>query len=609
MTRGSRVGTNFILAPDRENRIGRGIDCHVILSDPLCSRVHAVLFRDEQGWWLQDAGSRNGTFLNGQRADEARLIDSAHIRVGSTEFDFHESQAHPDEGNLTQTIICNKPFTGSDSACSVAELPQLTAQHLEELYELSLHLLGSSDPDEAVSTCLQMLQRQVRASFLAFLWVSDDGRLKPRHLVPPDSIDRLKFRISDNLTELVLRQRRAVWVADQPVSSAGASSEARVKPNRRLQGFADGICVPLLSEGKILGALHAYREETSFSPIDFDYVCSVARTLGVTLARTRQQVSLRVDHQRLREKYGGFDELIGESQPMQDLKSRIVRVAQAAGCVLIRGESGSGKELVARAIHKASPRADRALLAVNCAAIPRELMESQLFGHKRGAFTGAESDHVGWFEQAESGTLFLDEVGELTLEGQAKLLRILDGHPFLPVGSTKEVSVDVRVIAATNRDLSDFVREGRFREDLYYRLSVFELHVPPLRDRDTDLERLVDFFLEHFRAQHGRPQLQLTAAARKKLLAYPWPGNVRQLRNVLDSAVVMAEGEVIESADLGLRDAGIQELDTLRIDLWECRLIREAMERTQNNISEAAKLLGIGRATLYRKLDELKAEA
>ena len=183
-------------------------------------------------------------------------------------------------------------------------------------------------------------------------------------------------------------------------------------------------------------------------------------------------------------------------------------------------------------------------------------MESQLFGHKRGAFTGADADHLGWFRQAHSGTLFLDEVGELTLEGQAKLLRILEGHPFLPVGATEEVSVDVRVIAATNRDLSEVVREKRFREDLFYRLSVFELHVPPLRDRDEDVDRLLQFFLEHFKLQHGRPQLSLSDAARAKLLAYDWPGNVRQLRNVIDSAVVMAEGDVIEASDLGLRDTG-----------------------------------------------------
>jgi Nif-specific regulatory protein len=244
---------------------------------------------------------------------------------------------------------------------------------------------------------------------------------------------------------------------------------------------------------------------------------------------------------------------------------------------------------------------------VNCAAIPAELMESQLFGHKAGAFTSADRDHIGFFQQADGGTLFLDEVGELTLEGQAKLLRILEGHPFLPVGSTQLVTVDVRVIAATNQDLQTYVRQKKFREDLYYRLSVFELYVPPLRDRGSDIALLVDHFLDHFRRQHGRPGLEVSPAAREKILAYNWPGNVRQLRNVIDSAVVLAGDNCIEAGDLGLRDAvGVAELETLSLDYWERRLIDEAMKRTAGNIPEAAKLLGLGRATLYRKLDEYK---
>jgi Nif-specific regulatory protein len=308
-------------------------------------------------------------------------------------------------------------------------------------------------------------------------------------------------------------------------------------------------------------------------------------------------------------KSADFDELIGDSQPMLRLKHKISRVARATGCVLIRGESGAGKELVARAIHKASARADRPMLSVNCAAIPRDLIESQLFGHKRGAFTGADADHLGWFRQAHSGTLFLDEVGELTLEGQAKLLRILEGHPFLPVGATEEVSVDVRVIAATNRDLAEIVREKRFREDLYYRLSVFELYVPPLRDREEDIQRLVQYFLEHFKLQHGRPKLTLSEGATARLLAYAWPGNVRQLRNVIDSAVVMADTDVIGPTDLGLRDAGTDiGFESLRMDHWERKLIQEALSRAGNNVPEAAKLLGIGRATLYRKLDDYGIE-
>jgi Nif-specific regulatory protein len=276
--------------------------------------------------------------------------------------------------------------------------------------------------------------------------------------------------------------------------------------------------------------------------------------------------------------------------------------------VLIRGESGTGKELVARALHLASPRARRPMLTVNCAAIPRDLMESQLFGHKKGAFTGADSDHIGWFQQSHTGTLFLDEIGELTLEGQAKLLRILEGHPFLPVGATEEVLVDVRVIAATNRDLAEVVREKNFREDLFYRLSVFELYVPPLRERGEDVELLTQHFLEHFRIQHGRSDLAIHERAMNHLLDYPWPGNVRQLRNVIDSAVVMADDPEIEVEDLGLRDTGLSRMDTLRIDEWEKRLIRKALQRTGGNVPEAAQLLGISRATAYRKLSEYDIE-
>jgi DNA-binding NtrC family response regulator len=249
-------------------------------------------------------------------------------------------------------------------------------------------------------------------------------------------------------------------------------------------------------------------------------------------------------------------------------------------------------------------RADRPLLCVNCAAIPVDLMESQLFGHKAGSFTGADRDHAGFFQQADMGTLFLDEVGELTLEGQAKLLRILEGHPFLPVGATREVTVDVRVIAATNQDLQGYVRTKKFREDLYYRLSVFELRVPPLRERSSDIAMLIDYFFDHFRRQHGRPHLGMTTRAKEKLVGYPWPGNVRQLRNVIDSAVVLADGSEIDVDDLGLRDASGGEMETLELEVWERRLITEALRRTQHHVPEAATMLGVSRATLYRKIEQ-----
>ncbi len=246
------------------------------------------------------------------------------------------------------------------------------------------------------------------------------------------------------------------------------------------------------------------------------------------------------------------------------------------------------------------------MLSVNCAAMAPQLLESELFGHTKGAFTHAVSDREGWFQQADTGTLFLDEIGELPQDGQAKLLRIIEGHAFLPVGGTQEITVDVRVIAATNRDLRELVRERRFRDDLYYRLSVFELHVPPLRDRGADVELLADHFFDHFRHEHGRPNLHLSEAAREKLLSYSWPGNVRQLRNVIDSATVMAEDDEITPEELGLQDAGIDHFESLRIDEWEKRLITAALRRGHGNVPQAAELLGIGRATLYRKIEEHK---
>jgi len=597
MTSGPRVGAHFVLEPGRQTRIGRDLECDIVLSDPLSSRVHALVVQDGDGWWLRDAGSRNGTYLAGQKIDEARLMLDSVMRIGSTEFTYLESDRRPSDTvgvEHTQTILRDRVILGSDTGnVGVSALRDTERAHdFLTLHQLSIQLLGCSDPDEVVRASLDLLHLRTKASVVGFLWVSDDGQLKPKLVIPEDAAG--KVRLSDSLTEMVGKQSKAVWIDNQV---AGGTTES-------LQHFADAICVPLIHTGKTQGAIHLYLERGSFRQSDFDFAIPLANILVVALVRSRQEAILKVDNRRMADKAAVFDELLGDSKPMQDLKSRLTRVARATGCVLIRGESGAGKELVARALHRASARSDRPMLSVNCAAIPRDLMESQLFGHKKGSFTGADNDHVGWFQQANTGTLFLDEVGEMTLEGQAKLLRILEGHPYLPVGSTKEISADVRVLAATNRDLGEFVRDGRFREDLFYRLGVFELYIPPLRDRGPDIELLVNFFFEHFRRQHGRPTMTLSPDARAKLLAYQWPGNVRQLRNVIDSAVVMSEGNIILPDDFGLRDTGSGELETLRLDFWERKLIRESLGRTSNNVPEAAKLLGIGRATLYRKIEE-----
>jgi Nif-specific regulatory protein len=589
------------LDPASDNLLGRGLECTIVLTDPLCSRVHAIVGFQDGRWQVRDGGSRNGTFVNRQKIDDATLVDGNMIRVGSTEFLFHESTDSPtrgDEddngGSVTQTLIKDADVTVGDSstlALAVIQESEQT-QDLLLLYQLSIKLLGTAEPDTVIRTSLELVLEHTGASLAGFLWVDDEGHLRPKMVLPEQATSGVS--LSDSLTTLVLDERKAVWIANQ---RSGADKED-------LQHYADALCVPLQNEGKVVGAIHIYLEQGRFRQSHFDFAISLANITAVALVRARHEVSLQSDLQRLRDSSPGYDEMVGESPPMQALKTKIKRLARATGCALIRGESGTGKELVARALHQASPRNDRPLLSVNCAAIPDDLMESQLFGHKAGAFTGAERDHAGFFQQADLGTLFLDEVGEMTLQGQAKLLRILEGHPFLPVGGNEEISVDVRVIAATNQELQEYVREKKFREDLYYRLSVFELTLPPLRERGEDVGRLLDFFLDKFKTQHGRPHLKMADSARSHLMAYQWPGNIRQLRNVMDSAVVLADGAEITISDLGLRDTRGGELDSLRLDAWEKKLIIEALKRSGGNVAEAAKLLGIGRATLYRKIEE-----
>ncbi|MCY2981826.1 MAG: sigma 54-interacting transcriptional regulator [Planctomycetota bacterium] len=600
VTRGREPDVRYSLDKTQDNKMGRGLECQVQLNDPLSSRVHAKLFFKESQWHVSDAGSRNGTLLNGSKIDVAILANGNKIRIGNTELEFVDDTINEDltieRINLSHDFRGDKLGAVADGTASgMSAFLSLRkagrSEDLSDLHQLSIRCITLSTPEQVSKLAIDVLRNRTQATFVALLFADNDGKLIVQRKYPNTNDGRAL--LSDKLTEMVCKQATAVWV----------KNETRQIGDTPLRHFADAICVPLLNEGKTIGVIHLYREKEVFEKHSFDFTIAAASFIAASLVRARNESSLRNKHERLQDKNADFDELLGESQPMVELKERIVRVAKASGSILVRGESGSGKELVARAIHRASMRADHPMLSVNCAAMPSELMESQLFGHVKGAFTGADKDHVGWFQQAHGGTLFLDEIGEMTLAGQAKLLRILEGHPFLPVGGRKEVRVDVRVITATNRDLSEFVSDKRFREDLYYRLSVFEIIVPPLRQRGVDIGLLIDHFLEHFGRQHGRMQLKLSAAARKRMLEYSWPGNVRQLRNLIDSAVVLATGDEIRATDITLHESKTEIYDTLNIEQWEQRLIQEALRRTKANMPEAADLLGISRATLYRKLE------
>jgi DNA-binding NtrC family response regulator len=308
------------------------------------------------------------------------------------------------------------------------------------------------------------------------------------------------------------------------------------------------------------------------------------------------------------------DEIIGQSEEIERMKKMICKVAASSSTVLIRGESGVGKERAARAIHKASPRANEIFQAVNCAAINENLLESELFGHEKGSFTGAHVQKKGQFELADRGTLFLDEIGDLNISMQAKILRALQEREIMRVGGSKPLKVDVRVIAATNRDLEAMVKDGRFREDLYYRLNIIPIVIPPLRNRRDDIPPLIDFFVAKHSAGANRTIRGLSAGARNLIMSYSWPGNVRQLESAIERAILLCEGNEITVEDLPIeiRQEGTSSAafnfklppEGISFEDVERSLITQAMEQTNWNITRAAKLLGLSFRTLQYRLEK-----
>jgi DNA-binding NtrC family response regulator len=339
-------------------------------------------------------------------------------------------------------------------------------------------------------------------------------------------------------------------------------------------------------------------------PVDVDY-------LLLLLRRCREHRELLSENLLLKEEFQrryGLPAIVGESKPIVDVGAAIQRVAPTDSTVLLQGESGTGKELFARAIHQLSPRRARPFVAVNCAAIPDTLIENELFGHERGAFTGAVGRQLGKFELADSGTIFLDEIGELNHAMQSKLLRVLQERSFDRIGGVSAVEVDIRVICATNRNLADDVKSGRFRQDLFFRINVFPVTVPPLRERRDDIDALVDHFVPKLARELKKPQLRISAAARERLRAHDWPGNIRELENALERAAILCDGATIEPRDLTIASTSPETLDLSgTLDEAGSRLerfkIADAL-RTSASRAAAADVLGISPRTLAAKMKE-----
>lgn len=378
-----------------------------------------------------------------------------------------------------------------------------------------------------------------------------------------------------------------------------------VKPFKQKFPFLEIIL--LTAYGNIPDGVQAMKDGA------FDYITKgddngkIIPLLGRAMEKINLQKRIHTLEQKVSKQYG-FNSIIGESKEIKEAITLARKAAPTDATILLLGETGTGKEVFAQAIHNESARAAKPFQALNCSALSKELLESELFGYKAGAFTGANQNKTGLLEEASKGTLFLDEVGDMPADLQAKLLRVLENHSFIKVGDTLATSVDVRIIAATNRDLSQDVKDGKFREDLYYRLNIFTIHLPPLRNRKKDIPLLAQYYLDVFSAKTNLRVHSMSDDFLLHLQQHAWKGNIRELKNVIERAVILCDGTELTSANLpaDVQNADGEAESSFNLSVVEKLHIKKTLNHTNGNKSEAARLLGIGTATLYRKIDEYK---
>jgi len=622
--------------------VGRSATNTLVLHDDACSRNHCEFFCRENQWWLRDLESRNGTLVGQLKVSgELSLTSGDVVSIGQCRLAFTtdlESQpALPhDSGTLTdretspalaslqdEPAILHRSLA-PEFLSSEAVRTATDQQELARLYRLGLEMGASRTRQQLTEVVLKNLAKETVADISAVLLARADA---PEHPAPADLLvvgyDSLKDlpyrRVSDNLSRIVLSGKEAVLARD-----VGDDQRLAVFDSLGEMRAMSVICAPIHCDDRVRGLIHLYatNPDNVLDKQDLEYTLAVARQFALALDHLHERDSLktgldqvRSENRSLRQHIGEDFQLIGNSQPMLELKERLQLIAETDASVLIRGESGCGKELVARKIHLSSPRREGPFVCLNCAALNESLLESELFGHEKGAFTGATDRKIGRFEQADRGTLFLDEVGEMSPAIQAKFLRVLEGHPFERIGGTKSIDVNVRILAATNRDLEEAVEDGDFRKDLYFRLHVAELVAAPLRVRRDDIMPLARFFLHKYVEKTGRIISQFTEDAVRLLTEYDWPGNVRELQNTVERTVILCRNEVVRASDVQLStlsnrlsasepSISLSSTEYREISLADVERdhILATLDFTDWNKSRAAQILGIERSTIDRKL-------
>ncbi len=613
-----------------QSTVGRSTENTIVLHDSLVSRHHAELDFDGKTVFLRDVGGKNPIRVNGQDVEGQhlqsghQLLDGDRIGIGQSEllFEYTGTQAAAGrlrvvrdlDGPLGKEYLAGMTVDASTVVFGQEERDSLTAEkdlhRLSSLYRLTERVLSVTDEEQLFDEILTAATSECGAE-RGFLGLMPEGQeLDPHslHVVrfwDPEHGGRARtLDMSETILRHIQRDRKAVLVRDVAEQPDFGMSVIDLK----IRSF---ICAPMIHADQFLGLVYVDTRGSrqQFDKSDLHFVSAVGRIAALCLQNLRTQADLERENEHLRNLVWQSGEIVGSSEPMERIFRLMERVAPRDTSVLINGENGTGKELVARAIHDQSHRKDKPFVAVNCGAIPPNLVESELFGYEKGAFTGAESQTPGKFELAGGGTLFLDEIGDMPLDMQVKILRALQERKFYRVGGKQEVSVDIRVISATNRDLKKAVEEGNFREDLYFRLAVVTIDVPPLRERGEDILEIADHFLN----QGAGARIKLAKAARDCLLNYPWPGNIRELRNALEQAVILGDGKKITPADLppeiGKTGRGKMVFKLKPLSEIEKQYILRVLEETDGNKAKTASILGISRETLYQKLKLYQASS
>jgi transcriptional regulator with GAF, ATPase, and Fis domain len=619
---GPLKGKVFSLA-EVEVSIGRDPSNQISLLDSLVSRRHCLIRKEADAFRLVDLESRNNTFVSGVPVRERVLVPGDQIRVGNSILVFQRADGDSTAGNAALQLDAT-PATGAATVILRKEdalylqpprpdgLPATprTVRDLNLLLDFSRTLNSVRGLAAVQEKALEAVLAAVPADQAAIL-LTEDGSDEFSSIVGHHRRHGANQPIhaSQTILHQVLKEDLAVLSND--VQSDDAYREAESLLQRRVHSV---LAVPLEVQDKVLGVLYldASSPGARFDADLLQLVTTLGNITALAIENARHLESLDVENRRLIEELNIHHSMVGESKAMREVYEFVSRVAGRDSTVLIEGESGTGKELVARAVHMNSARADKPFVAINCAAITETLLESELFGHEKGAFTGAVSQKKGKLEVAEGGTIFLDEIGELALPMQAKLLRVLQEREFERVGGTRPIKLDVRLIAATNRDLKEASRTGAFRSDLYYRLNVVSLHMPALRQRKEDIALLAAFFAAQHAEKVKRRVSGISPEARACLLRYDWPGNVRELENAIERAVVLGSTEMILAEDLP--DSIVEEtsasgepVNALADGVREAKkvLIERAIEQANGNYTEAAKLLGVHANHLFRLIRTL----